>query len=81
MKKQVRNRIWLFAFLAVGTVGAYLYFDLRDFFGLTALSPRAAESHWGSKQFSAESFKNGSQVERASEVADLVRSNRYIGKK
>lgn len=76
-----RNRIWLFAFLAIGTSGAYLYFDLRDFLGLTTLSVGKAESYWGRKPFSAESFKNGSQSERAAEIADLVRSNRYIGKK
>lgn len=81
MKKQARNRIWLFTFLALGGLGAYLYFDLRDFLGLTTLSVGTAESRWGSKQFSAKTFKNGSPVERASEVADLIRSNRYVGEK
>jgi hypothetical protein len=53
---------------------------IRDFLGLTTLSVGAAESHWGRKQFFAENFKNGSQDERASEVGDLIRSNRYVGK-
>lgn len=79
MKKRVRNRILIFSFLAA--FGAYLYLDLRDFLGLTTLNLSAAESHWGSKPFSAERFKNGSQAERASEVADLIRSKRYIGEK
>jgi hypothetical protein len=80
MIKLAKNRTRLFALLAIAAFGLYLYFDFRDFLGLTTLSISAAESHWGNKPFSAESFKNGTQAERASAVADLVRSNRYIGK-
>ncbi len=80
MKNRRNNRFRLLFFLAFGVFGTYLYFDFRDFLGLTTLSINAGESHWGNKPFSAESFKNGTQAERASAVADLVRSNRYIGK-
>ena len=72
--------IWIFvALTAIGAAG-YLYMDLRDFLGLTTLNVRTAERVWGKNEFTPEIFKNSSQKERASQVASLIHSNRYIGK-
>ena len=81
MKKQRRKgkRI-LLAFIVIA-VGGYLYMDLRDFLGLTTLSLSKAESAWGNTEFTPETFKNGSQEQRASQVVTLIRSKRYIGEK
>ena len=64
----------------LAVIATYLYFDLKDFLGFTTLSPSSVEAAWGSKEFSPESFRTGSKEERASQVANLIRSKRYIGK-
>ena len=74
-KKRVFGLIALF----VVASGIYLYFDLRDFLGLTTLSLTTAEKTWGTKEFSPERFKNGSKEERAAQTVSLIRSNRYVG--
>lgn len=75
-----KRKIQLVLALGVAALGIYLYFDLRDFLGLTTLSLKAAESAWGNKEFSQDNFRNGSLTERASQVVSLLRSHRYIGK-
>ena len=73
--------IWIFVALTAIAVAGYLYMDLRDFLGLTTLNVRTAERAWGKNEFAPEIFKNGSQKERASQIASLIRSKQYIGKK
>jgi hypothetical protein len=79
MEKRNRKRIWLIVALVTGASGIYLYFDLRDFLGLTTLSLTTAEKAWGTKEFNPERFKNGSKQERAAQTVSLIRSPRYIG--
>lgn len=79
MKLEKRKKLGLLLIVLVGVAGLYLYFDLRDFFGLTTMSLKTAEKAWGADEFSPEVFRIGSKEERASQVVSLIRSKRYIG--
>jgi hypothetical protein len=80
MGRRKQKRIWLLVALFVGVSGIYLYFDFRDFLGLTTLSLADAERAWGTKEFNSKQFKNGSKQERAAQTTNLIRSHEYFGK-
>ena len=49
--------------------------------GQTFLDAKTAEKKWGSKQFSQEEFKKGPVKLRAQMAANLIKGNRFQGKK